>query len=129
MNMHCNKVLLNKINVVLPMLLLLPLFQISKKYSDHSVQEPQIYGKWGWLELRASAPHVLVFPGGVLHIVGCWGSSSPILGVEIGNPVFFRGFFGQNLSLENTWCFLGIILVLIRIQSQFSESGLNSGKR
>ena len=46
------------------------------------------------------------------------GNSSYFLGVGIGDPVFFRGFLGQNLSFENTWYFLGVILALIRIPSQ-----------
>ena len=33
--------------------------------------------------------------GGVVPIVGCRGSSSYILGVEIGDPVFFGDFSGK----------------------------------
>ena len=37
-------------------------------------------------------------PRGVLPIVRCRESASYFLGVGIGDPVFFRVFFGQNLS-------------------------------
>ena len=42
------------------------------------------------------------------------GACHYFLGVGIGHPVFLRGFLWQNLSFENTWYFLGVILALTR---------------